>query len=347
MDLDDGSVNTVGGGDTPILRIYNDGWNGWMAGVRDSPKTAWCLIGVYLVSWTDTEIVLDGFGSALSAYSFSAGDPMHVVVVTSSGQAEYSLTAVEGSGTPTSVSPSEPVSSLPKPELDVFCQSSTTLSNFRVEVAGSLTYDGNSLADVPVLLFYSVDGGISWNKLTLVNTNSNGNFLAVWMLFVTGNYQLKAEFTGNSDYSRSSEEISFSVTPSGEENIISVTSNSTISAFAFNSTSKQLSFSVSGPSGTSGEVSVYVPKAIIPDVFALQVLLDDEPLPYDVESIGDSWLLTFSYHHSAHKVTVNLNEQLSTPATTTQSTDWITYSVIAALSIIFAVLLIVRVRNRK
>ena len=275
---------------------------------------------------------------------------MRVVFVTSGEQAEYSLTAIQGSGTPTNVSPpSEPISTLPKHELDVFCQSSTTLSNFRVEESGSLTYEGKGLAYVPVLLSYSFDGGTSWNTLTRVSTDSNGDFLAVWMLFVTGNYQLKADFTANSNYSRTITEISFSVTPSGEENIISVTSNSTISAFAFNSTSEQLAFSVSGPSGTSGEVSVYIPKILIPDVFALQVLLDNEPLQYNPESIGDSWLLTFTYHHSSHKVTVNLSEQLTAPSVTNQSEDSIAYGAIAVLSIIVAVavLLIVRTKNRK
>jgi uncharacterized protein YqhQ len=78
-------------------------------------------------------------------------------------------------------------------------------------------------------------------------------------------------------------------------------------------------------------------------------LLDNEPLQYNAESIGDSWLLTFTYHHSSHKVTVNLSEQLTAPSVTNQSEDSIAYGAIAGLSIIVAVavLLIVRTKNRK
>jgi hypothetical protein len=342
MDLGDGSVNTVGGGDTPVIQIHNDGWKGWMAGVRDSPETAWCLIGIILESWSDTEIVIGGFGTALSSYSLNAGDPMRIVVLTSGGKAEYTTNAIAGSDTSPSLDPS---SALPTPVLAVFCQSSTTFSNFRVEVSGSLTYDGKGLADVPISLSYSVNDGNSWNELTLVNTDNNGDFLAVWMLFVTGNYLLKAEWAGNSTYAETSTVISFSVTPSDEQSIISVASTSTISAFAFNSTSGQLAFNVSGPSGTTGYVYVYVPKSLITDIFDLQVFLDGKPLSYNAESTGDSWLVTFTYHHSTHEVTVNLNDTLSTPLNVNQFGQWVTYGVIIVLSVIVAVLLISRKRK--
>lgn len=345
MDLGDGSVNTVGGGDTPVIKIHNDGWKGWMAGVRDSPKTGWCLIGIILENWSDTEIVLGGFGTALSSYSqysLNLGDPMRIVVLTSGGRAEYTASAVAGSGTPPN---SYPNSTPPTPVLAVYCQSSTTFSDFRVEIIGSLTYNGTGLADIPVLLSYSVNGGNSWNELTLVNTDNNGDFSAIWLLVVTGNYLLKAEWVGNSNYTGTSTEISFSVTPSSEQSIISVASTSTISAFALNSTSGQLAFNVSGPSGTTGHVNVYVPKSLITDIFDLQVFLDGKPLSYNAESTGDSWLVTFTYTHSTHKVTMNLNDTLSTPTNINQFGQWITYGAIIVLSVIVAVLLISRRRK--
>jgi hypothetical protein len=345
MDLGDGSVNTVGGGDTPIIRIYNDGWKGWMAGVRDSLKTGWCLIGIILESWTDTEIVLGGFGTALTSYdqySLNVGDPMRVVVVTSGGRTEYRTNAIAGSDTLQGL---DSISALPTPILSVSCQSSTTFSDFRAEISGSLTYNGTGLAGVPVLLSYSVNGGNSWTALTLVNTDDNGDFTAVWLLVVTGNYLLKAEWGGNSSYAETSTEISFSVTSSPEQNVISVASTSTISAFAFNSTSRQLTFNVTGPSGTTGHTYVYVPKSLITDIFDLQVFLDGNPLDYNAESTGNSWLVTFTYHHSAHEVAMILNDTLSTPTIPTnvnQLAQWVTYIVIIALSLTVVILLVSR-----
>lgn len=106
--LGDGSVNTVGdgkdlpgSGNTPVIQVHNDilGETEWQAGVMDSPESGACIIGVILVKWSDTEIVLGGFGTALDSYSrwsLNVGDPIRIVVITSGGKAEYKTTAVAG-----------------------------------------------------------------------------------------------------------------------------------------------------------------------------------------------------------------------------------------------------------
>ena len=67
MNLGDGSMDTVGGGTTPVIRIYDEGsLDSWEAGVQDSPNSGADSIGVILVSWSDNEIVLGGFGTALN-----------------------------------------------------------------------------------------------------------------------------------------------------------------------------------------------------------------------------------------------------------------------------------------
>jgi hypothetical protein len=37
------------------------------------------------------------------------------------------------------------------------------------------------------------------------------------------------------------------------------------------------------------------------------VNLDGTPIAYSCQSQGDSWFLSFTYHHSTHKIIVNLN----------------------------------------
>jgi hypothetical protein len=60
--LSDGSLVTLVGGTTPVIRIYDvEGWDSWEAGCEDSQWVPGGLIGVYLTSWSDTEIVLCGF----------------------------------------------------------------------------------------------------------------------------------------------------------------------------------------------------------------------------------------------------------------------------------------------
>jgi hypothetical protein len=91
-------------------------------------------------------------------------------------------------------------------------------------------------------------------------------------------------------------------------------------------------FKVSGPSGTTGSAYICVPKSLIEDIYDIQVFLDKTLLYYNVESIGDAWLVTFTYHHSTHQVTMNLNEAMSTTLNKSNLTQFITYGVVASLA---------------
>jgi hypothetical protein len=98
--LDDGSVDTVWGGSTPSIVILDEhnllsagaagAWSGFTNGPPD-------LIGVILVSWNDTQIVLGGFGTGLgSQFSWSEvlkGDVLQIQVQTSNGFTTYTTTA--------------------------------------------------------------------------------------------------------------------------------------------------------------------------------------------------------------------------------------------------------------
>jgi hypothetical protein len=315
MSVGDGSIDTVGGGQgfpgvggTPVIQIHDDNpaSNPWQAGVQDGPTTGSCSIGIFLVSWSDTEIVLGGFGSALSPiigqreWSILLGDAMRIVVITPGGIATYNTT-VSGNGTQTAPAPS-----LPTPELDVSCQSSTTGSDFKVTVDGNLTCNGTSLASVPVLISYSVNGGTSWNDLTVVDTDAEGGFLALWKPLVTGDFLIRASYVGNATFQPTAATVNLIVTPTAGENVFSVTSNSTVSGFYFDSASNQLGFTVSGPSGTRGFVDLYVSKSVVSDVSNLKVSLDGSPLNFTSSSQEDSWCISFSYHHSIHNVNISL-----------------------------------------
>jgi hypothetical protein len=343
LDFGDGSVDTVGGGDTPALRIYNqDGLKSWQAGVQDNPNSGADSISIILVNWTDTEIVLGGFGTALNTdgqgqWNLSPGDQLLISVLTTNGQAVY--TATVGSNE-TSGEPEPALTPTPTPTLTVSCKSSTAASNFRVEISGSLTYNGTGLQGLPVLFSYSVDEGKSWNQLTLVSTDGNGDFLAVWLPYVTGDFLLKAEYPGDDNYSETSTVVNFAVSPFGEQNVFSVTSNSTISALAFNATSGELGFTVSGPTDTTGYVNVYVPKALISDASNLKVLLDGNAISFNTESLADSWFISFTYPHSTHEVTLEMNVAPSTTVSENQLMQWLPYGIATMLTVLIAFLLI-------
>ena len=155
---------------------------------------------------------------------------------------------------------------------------------------------------------------------------------------------MKAQWIGDTNYSETSTVVNFAVSPIGEQNVFSVASNSTISALAFNSTSGELYFSVSGQSGTMGYVNVYVPKSLLSDASNLKVFLDGNPILFNAEPLADCWFVSFIYPHSAHEVTMKMN-YVPSSANENQFEQWLPYGVIIGLIVIIAFLLTTRKRR--
>jgi hypothetical protein len=103
VSLGDGSVDTLSSA-TPYMCVSDngkyqrtgdpsDGGDNWAAGII-SPS-CYAMVGIILLSWSDNEIVLGGFGTALGVgqgtWYIANGDPITVTVVTSSGQAAYTV----------------------------------------------------------------------------------------------------------------------------------------------------------------------------------------------------------------------------------------------------------------
>jgi hypothetical protein len=238
---------------------------------------------------------------------------VYVKVVDSNGLTATSITAtvnvVSGGGVSIAQFPGN--SSIPN--LFVFCESSVVNSSLNMDIRGNLTDYDMGLADSPILLSYSIDGGNSWANLTSMLTDQAGSFAYDWAVSVSGFYLLKAEYPGNSTYLPTSTIVNFETTPaSPSQQLFSIQTNSTISAFSFNSAKDQLNFTVSGPPGSTGFVSMYIPQNMF-NITNLQVTLDGNPLNYTTQSIGNSWLLTFYYHHSTHIVNINLGSAGSKP----------------------------------
>ncbi|XHH07577.1 MAG: hypothetical protein ACFCUE_08295 [Candidatus Bathyarchaeia archaeon] len=132
------------------------------------------------------------------------------------------------------------------------------------------------------------------------------------------------------------------------QNMFHLESNSTVSAFAFNSTSYELSFNVTGKSGTTGYVKLIIAKTLLPQAQNLKIQLDGKQLNYTLIQTEDSWLLEFNYNHSTHQVTVNLpktaaidNTQAVNPASSlTQSELIIATSSASVIFLLFGLLLV-------
>jgi hypothetical protein len=121
-----------------------------------------------------------------------------------------------------------------------------------------------------------------------------------------------------------------------------------LSAFSFDSQQKTLSFQVSGPQNTCGYVDLYIPKTLLSDASSLTVNLDGNPVVYTTQSAGDSWLICFTYHHSSHSITVDLNAS-KTETTLDLLNQWVAWIAIGSglAAIVVAVLVVVLILRKK
>ena len=162
-----------------------------------------------------------------------------------------------------------------KPDLTVSCISTTSYNSFHVTINGTLTVNNTGSSSAPIQIAYSNNGGASWQNLTQVTTDTEGKFTADWFPSASGNYIIKATFNGNLTHATASTIVNLAVLPYQPENtnvVFSVTSNSTITDLAFNSTSKQLTFSVNGTTNTTGYTDIRIPKSLISDISTLTIL---------------------------------------------------------------------------
>jgi PKD repeat protein len=224
--------------------------------------------------------------------------------------------------------------------------SSTSLIGFQVAISGDLISDIRAVSNTPVLLSYSVTGGQTWNDMTQAITESDGHYSAIWMPTATGNYLVKASWAGNSTYPQASKTVCLAVIPSGEQNVFSVISNSTVSELSFESANKELTFTVEGLAGTMGYADVYVAKTLIADIEDVEVKLNGTEIEYTAApSLGDSWLIHVTYQHSAHIVAVNLGASLPQQGETA-GIDALTAALFIAVLAIGIIALVTLTRRR-
>ncbi|MCL2642666.1 MAG: hypothetical protein FWD52_04035 [Candidatus Bathyarchaeota archaeon] len=250
-----------------------------------------------------------------------------------------------------SPSPSTPPSTdKPTPAINLQCKSVPIDAGYRVEISGTCSNNNAGIANKAIQLYNSKDGGKTWEPLSLVTTNNEGKFNAVWVSLTSGTFLIKAECTATTEYNSATATVNVVIEPilgnnHNGVNVFTLTSNSTISQLVFNSKNSELSFTASGTSGSTGYVSVNIPKTLINDLTNLKVYLDGKELAYSNNSQEpDTWIITITYTHSTHTITLNFN---NTQNQNLQPTQIIIIAAIIIIGITIATVAITRTQKKK
>ena len=203
-------------------------------------------------------------------------------------------------------------------DVSISTSSSSTVVGFQVEIEGSLRdVYGNGLSHENVVLYYTSEGTSTWTPFTSAQTDSSGQYSAVWVPQATGYFTVKAEWAGNeTHYGSNSITTINSITFDGQY-VFSVESNSIISELSFDSNNRTLSFNAQGDSGTQGYAKIIIAKTLVTDLEDITVYLDGNQVEYTVQSADDSWCLIINYAHSTHQIVVALDTSIIPEFTST------------------------------
>jgi len=188
--------------------------------------------------------------------------------------------------------------------ISISVDASSTVVGSAVNVNGRLTdVNGSALPDKSVTLLYSIAGN-DWVPIGSGTTNDTGDYNIQWVNTASGTFTLKVEWIGNDDYLGANANTTLSFLPQQNQKIFFVESNSTVSALTFNSTNTELSFTVSGPSGTTGYVKATIPKDLLYTEGDWSVLVDEQPVIPTVNEDANNTYLYFTYGHSTKTVEI-------------------------------------------
>ena len=155
--------------------------------------------------------------------------------------------------------------------------------------------DGNGNYVVPVNLPVNASGRYTVNSLLETKTGLLGTLDA--------SAAAKLDSTADFTVAQPSE---FSVPTKDASFTVGISSNSTVSDFAFDSVNKKISFSVQGVTGTRGVSDVTIPKSLLGG--QIQVSIDGITEPYNSDGIvivldtPSETIFEINYHHSKHTI---------------------------------------------
>jgi hypothetical protein len=224
---------------------------------------------------------------------------------------------------------------------------------YKVDVNGRLTdLTGTALPSASVLLSYQIPGMSTWNPIASDITDANGAYAITWLAPATGNFLIKIEWAGDSIYAGTPEFKNISVARGIGEALFLAESNSTLSSLAFNSTSKEISFTASGPSETTGYVRFIISKTLMENLTDFRVFLDGQQIQFTASSEGEMQFLYFQYSHSSHSILIKMASSATVGSPEPLQAEYLLIAVVAAASVatvaVLGVVLLVyfRTRNR-
>ena len=225
--------------------------------------------------------------------------------------------------------------------------------------------DGNTVTELVLVQIRDWHGNVVYSKETQVD--GNGNYVVPVNLpnNTDGRYSVdslletKTGLLGTLDASAAAKldsSASFVVATPSEFSVptkdasftVGISSNSTVSNFAFDSKNKEISFDVQGVTGTHGTSDVVVPKSLLGG--QIQVLIDGIVEPYNSDGVvvvsdtPSETTFEMNYHHSMHTIQLIGTSAAETVPVDTQAVP--EFSSVAPIVLVVSIMSMVLVSSK-
>jgi len=116
------------------------------------------------------------------------------------------------------------------------------------------------------------------------------------------------------------------------DQVFSVSSNSTVSELIFSSTAREITFTLTGPDGTTGYLDIFISKNLVPNIDDLTIYFDGVEQSYVAISLDNIWYIHLTYEHSTHTLRITLASASPTYTFTELATKLIVGTMIASVA---------------
>ncbi|MCW4007040.1 MAG: hypothetical protein NWF04_10705 [Candidatus Bathyarchaeota archaeon] len=231
--------------------------------------------------------------------------------------------------------------------ISIAAEASSSQVGSTVNIHGAIS-DENSIAlnaNETVILSYAVGDNESWFPLGSGQTNALGEYNIQWIPSASGTFMLKTHWDGNLNYTGASNTTTLSFLPYQNQQVFCVESNSTITGLNFDNDNLTLSFTVTGPTGTTGYTKAAIAKTLAPNINGVTTSIDGKTTNFTTASTNENWILSFNYTHSTHQININIpppTPETTTPTPGTQLPLWAIPSALVVAVLIAATTIIIK-----
>jgi hypothetical protein len=163
--------------------------------------------------------------------------------------------------------------------------------------------------NVTATILYRPSSG-TWTTLGTNQTDSQSHYSYTWTPTEGGIYEVMAFWEGDENtlgaisdiLTLAVQKIVYEIEWEEQVFYVVLKSNSTVSDFAFDQSDKQISFNVTGPTGTTGFCNVTIPIELLDGAF--MVLIDDVNTFYMLTLNETHTFLHFMYDHSTYNIKI-------------------------------------------